>query len=78
MQFFCPVVKACDDSPALDMNPIPSLRENEMLTYKRLVFAAAIALIASLSAPSIAAPLYYKAGPSCVEDNGFGPYPGHC
>ena len=49
-----------------------------MFTYKKLAFAAAAALITSLSAPSIAGPFYYNGSPSCVEDNGFGPYPGHC
>jgi hypothetical protein len=49
-----------------------------MFTYKMLTFAVALALITSLSAPSVAAPFYYNGGPSCVEDNGFGPYAGHC
>jgi hypothetical protein len=49
-----------------------------MFTYKALAFAAVLALITSLSAPSFAAPFYYNGSPSCVEDNGFGPYAGHC
>jgi hypothetical protein len=53
-------------------------REMHMFTYKMLTFAVALALITSLSAPSVAAPFYYSGSPSCVEDNGFGPYAGHC
>jgi hypothetical protein len=49
-----------------------------MFIYKNLAFAAVVALITSLSVPSFAGPLYYNGSPSCVEDNGFGPYPGHC
>jgi hypothetical protein len=49
-----------------------------MFTYKGSAFAAVLALITSLSAPSLAAPFYYNGSPSCVEDNGFGPYAGHC
>jgi len=49
-----------------------------MSTNKKLALAAALALITSLSAPALAAPFYYNGSPSCVEDNGFGPYAGHC
>ena len=49
-----------------------------MFLCKELAFAAVVALITSLSAPSIAAPLYYQGSPSCMEDNGFGPKEGHC
>jgi hypothetical protein len=53
-------------------------RINAMFTYKALAIAAVFALITSLSAPSFAAPFYYNGSPACVEDNGFGPYAGHC
>jgi hypothetical protein len=49
-----------------------------MFTCNALAFAAVLALVTSLSAPSFAAPFYYNGSPSCVEDNGFGPYAGHC
>jgi hypothetical protein len=49
-----------------------------MFTYKNLAFAAVVALITSFATPSLAAPFYYNGSPACVEDNGFGPYPGHC
>ena len=49
-----------------------------MFTYKALTIAAVFVFVTSLSAPSFAGPLYYNGSPSCVEDNGFGPYPGHC
>jgi len=49
-----------------------------MFTYKKLAVAAAVAVITSIAAPATAGPFYFNGSPSCVEDNGFGPYPGHC
>ena len=78
MQLSCGGAGPCDYTPAADTDPAPSPKETHMFTYKTLTFAVALALIASLSAPSVAAPFYYNGSPSCVEDNGFGPYAGHC
>ena len=49
-----------------------------MFAYKNLVFVAVLALIISIAAPLLAAPIYYNGGPSCVEDNGLGPREGDC